>query len=80
MGNTNKDINEGLKAGVKSSEFYLSLAAVILGIVISTGVVDIDSGAGIWDKVAGIVCTLLAAFGYTVSRAKVKAAAVEHAE
>tara|TARA_R100001244_G_C5087534_1_gene115556 strand:- start:83 stop:316 length:234 start_codon:yes stop_codon:yes gene_type:complete len=73
-----KSIETGLKAGVKSTEFYLSLAAVLLGVVISTGVVDIDSGAGIWDKFAGIACTLLAAFGYTVSRAKVKAAAEEN--
>jgi hypothetical protein len=69
-----KDISTGLKAGVKSSEFYLSLAAVVLGIVISTGVADPD-GLGAWDKVVGVICTLLAAFGYTTGRSKVKAAA-----
>ena len=68
-----KDINEGLKSGVKSTEFYLSLCAVLLGVAVSTGLVDIDAGAGVWDRVAGIACTVLAAFGYTVSRGKVKA-------
>ena len=75
MANTSKDASEGLKAGVRSSEFYLSLCAVLLGIAVSTGLVDVDAGTGVWDKVAGIACTLLAAFGYTVSRGKVKAAA-----
>jgi hypothetical protein len=72
-----KKVNEGLKSGVKSSEFYMALSAVILGIVISTGVVDPD-GAGTWDKVVGVVCSLLAALGYTVSRSNVKAAAEEN--
>ena len=77
MANTTKKTNEGLKSGVRSSEFYMALSAVVLGIVISTGVVDPD-GAGTWDKVVGVVCSLLAALGYTVSRSNVKAAAEEN--
>jgi hypothetical protein len=74
MATQSKNIKEGLKAGYKSTEFYCSLAAIALGMVVSLGLAD-PEGAGTWDKVAGIVCTLLAACGYTVSRAKVKASA-----
>ena len=77
MANTTKKTNEGLKSGIRSSEFYMALSAVVLGVVISTGVVDPD-GAGTWDKVVGVVCSLLAALGYTVSRSNVKAAAEEN--
>lgn len=73
---TKKDPATGLKSGLRSSEFYLSLAAMILGIVVSTGIAD-PEGLGTWDKIAGIACSLLAAFGYTVGRSKVKAAAEE---
>lgn len=68
-----KSIEKSLKAGVKSSEFYMALSAVVLGVIISTGAVDPD-GAGTWDKVVGVVCSLLAALGYTVGRSNVKAA------
>ena len=74
---TRKDINEGLKAGVKSSEFYLSLVAVALGVVISTGIADPD-GAGTWDRVVGVVCALLASFGYATGRSKIKTAHEEN--
>lgn len=76
MANTKK-VDEGLKSGIRSSEFYMALSAVVLGIVISTGLVDPD-GAGTWDKVVGVVCSLLAALGYTVGRSNVKAAAEEN--
>jgi len=77
MANTKKDVKEGIKSGYRSTEFYMSLAAVGLGAVVSLGLVDPD-GAGTWDKVVGVVCSLLAAFGYTISRGNVKAAAEEN--
>ena len=76
MANTKK-VDEGLKSGIRSSEFYMALSAVVLGVVISTGVVD-PEGAGTWDKVVGVVCSLLAALGYTVGRSNVKAADEEN--
>lgn len=72
-----ESIEKGLKSGVKSSEFYMALSAVVLGVIISTGAVDPD-GAGTWDKVVGVVCSLLAALGYTVGRSNVKAAHEEN--
>jgi hypothetical protein len=77
MANTKK-VNEGLKSGVRTSEFYLALSTVVLGIIISTGAVDPAEGAGTWDKVVGVACSLLAALGYTVGRSNVKAAREEN--
>lgn len=74
MANTKK--TDEVKAGYKTTEFWLSTAAVVVGMVISLGFADPD-GAGTWDKVVGVVCSLLAAMGYTVSRSNVKAAAEE---
>jgi hypothetical protein len=64
----------GPKKGYLCTEFYLSSAAAILGIVIASGAVDIE-GLGTWDKIVGMACSLLAALGYTAGRSKVKAAA-----
>ena len=68
---------DGPKKGYLTTEFYLSAAAAVLGIVIASGAVD-PEGLGTWDKVVGMACSLLAAVGYTVSRSKVKAAAEEN--
>lgn len=65
-----------VKAGYKTTEFWLSTIAVVVGVVVSAGLADPD-GAGTWDKIVGVVCSLLAAMGYTVARSNVKAAAEE---
>lgn len=62
-----------IRAGIKTTEFWLTLAAQILGVVVALGYADPD-GAGTWDKVAGLVIAGLGAFGYTVARSKVKSA------
>ena len=76
MANTKK-VNDGLKSGIKSSEFYMALSAVVLGVIISTGAVDPD-GAGTWDKLVGVICSLLEALGYKLGRSNVKAAHEEN--
>ena len=76
MANTKK-VDEGLKSGVRTSEFYLALSTVVLGIIISTGLVT-EGGTGTWDRVVGVACSLLAALGYTVGRSNVKAAHEEN--
>ena len=77
MATQKKEISKGLKAGVKSTGFYMSLGALVLGAVVSLGLADPD-GAGTWDKVVGVLCSLAAAFGYTVSRGNVKSAYEEN--
>ena len=58
------------KAGVKSSEFWLSMVAVIVGGVLASGAVSNALAL----QVLGGAATLLAALGYSTSRAWVKSA------
>lgn len=54
-----------MKPGYKTTEFWLSLAATILGALMAGGVLSDDSTAG---KIAGAVLAALAAAGYSASR------------
>ena len=65
-----------VKAGWKTTEFILSTAAALLGIAIAGGFVD-PEGVTSADRIAGIICSALAALGYSVGRSNVKAAAEE---
>ena len=56
------------KPGVKTSEFWLSLAAVIVGGVLASGAVTNELAL----QVLGGAATLLAALGYNTARAWVK--------
>lgn len=58
---------EETKPGYKTSEFWLSMAAVVVASVISSG---IDNPAVL--KIAGVIGTVLTAMGYTYSRTKAK--------
>jgi len=53
------------KKGIKTSEFWFSVVAAIAGLLYASGVIAPDSGG---DKILGLVATVLAAMGYTVSR------------
>lgn len=57
------------KAGYKTTEFWLSLAAVAIGAVTASGVIPADS---VWERVIGLVVAGLAALGYTGSRLALK--------
>ena len=58
------------KPGFRTSEFWLSLAAVLLGALFASGVLA-DGGTAA--KIAGLAASLLGALGYTVSRTQLKA-------
>jgi hypothetical protein len=58
-----------MSKGYTSSEFWLSLFAVLVGAVLSSGVIPSDSP---WLQVGGVVATILGALGYSVPRAFVK--------
>lgn len=60
-----------MKPGIKTTEFWLSLLAVLLG---GAYAVDLVPTEGIWAKLAGLAAVTLTAFGYTVMRGKAKAA------
>lgn len=57
------------KAGLKTSEFLLSLLAIALGALPTLGVIPTESVAL---RVAGLGLVVLSALGYTVARSMVK--------
>ena len=57
------------KPGYKSTEFYLSSLALILGIVLASGALP---EGGMATQIVGGVLSLLATLGYTASRTQVK--------
>ena len=68
-----------MKPGVKSTEFWLSLLAVILGALTTAGLFD-DPSMPTWaGKVVGLAISVLAALGYTASRGLVKSSELKAA-
>lgn len=59
-----------MKTGWKTTEFWLSAAATVLGLVTASGAF---SETGTVAKVVGLVVSGLAALGYTASRTALKA-------
>lgn len=58
------------RPGWKTSEFWLTLAAILMSQLYASGVVG---DGGTVAKVAGIAASVLGALGYTVARTKAKA-------
>lgn len=61
-----------VKPGWQTTEFWLSVAAKLLGILYASGAIGDGTVAA---RIAGLATTVLAALGYTVARAAVKVAA-----
>jgi hypothetical protein len=59
------------KPGYKTTEFWLSLAAVVVGLLFASGLVSDGSG---FDKALSLAASVLATLGYQVSRSGVKKA------
>ena len=57
------------KKGIKTTEFWFSAVAAIVGLLYASGTIAPESGG---DKMLGLVATVLAAMGYTVSRGMAK--------
>lgn len=60
---------KALKPGYKTTEFWLSFAAVIVGAVAASGLVPAESA---WERVLGLAVSALAAVGYTGARLSLK--------
>ncbi len=60
-----------MKPGYKTTEYWLSVVVVVLGLLASSGLFGPDHWAA---KAIALVTSALAAMGYTASRAKVKQA------
>ena len=63
------------RPGYMTTEFWMTLAAVIIGFLVSSELGDETTWVG---KILGIAATVLAALGYSVSRAMVKRAAIQN--
>jgi hypothetical protein len=64
-----------VKPGIRTTEFWLSLAALIFGGLALFGVIspdDVEPATQAVGQIAGGVITILAIFGYTVSRGLAK--------
>lgn len=64
------------KPSYKTLEFWLSAVAVIVGLLISSGILPSDSEAM---KIAGFISSTLVALGYTGARTMQKNSAVNSA-
>ncbi len=57
------------KPGFKTTEFWLSSIAMVLGVVLASGAIPEGGMAG---QIVGGVLSVLASLGYTASRTQVK--------
>jgi hypothetical protein len=58
-------------AGYKTTEFWLSLLAMVLGVVMASGVIP---QGGLAAQIIGGCLSVLAGLGYTASRTQIKVA------
>lgn len=65
------DRARGGRPGIRTSEFWLSLLAAILGALISSGAFAQGSP---WVQGAGVLLVALSALGYGATRARIKGA------
>lgn len=68
--------NPEVKPSYKTGEYWISVAAVLVGVLLSSGAFAESSQLA---KILGVVASLLGALGYTVSRAHVKAVSIKGA-
>ena len=57
------------KPGIKTTEFWFSTIAAVLGILFASGAIAEGSSL---DKIMGMAATVMAGLGYTVSRGLAK--------
>lgn len=58
-----------MKPGYKTSEFWLTVVATLIGLLFASGAVEEASGIG---KIAGLAASVLATLGYSYSRGAAK--------
>lgn len=58
-----------VKPGYQTTEFWLSIAATVIGFAFASGVFPVESSG---DKILGLAAVVLSSLGYTVSRTLVK--------
>jgi len=64
-------MSQPVKKGVSTSEFWLSLIAMILGFLLASGLIGDESASG---KIIAFAASAMTALGYSISRGMVKKA------
>jgi hypothetical protein len=68
-------MNDSIKAGYKTTEFWVALASALFGILTTTGVFTPDQASDLTaavGKFSGAIITAITAAAYAISRAKTK--------
>jgi hypothetical protein len=60
---------DDVKPGYKTTEFWLSTVAILIGLAYGSGLISDGSQA---DKIVGFIAAALSSFGYSVSRGLAK--------
>ncbi len=63
-------VSKAVAPGWKTSEFWLTTAAQIIGALMASGVI---TDGGLPDKIIGVAAMLLTTLGYQVARTRAKA-------
>lgn len=63
-----------MRPSYKTGEYWLSVAAVLLGALMASGLIADDTP---WGKLFGVMASVLGALGYTVSRHAFKGTAMK---
>ena len=66
-----KKANGSERRGPRTSEFWLTLGASVLGLCVMAGWIN-PEGVGTVDKLAGLAVAALASLGYSLSRGLAK--------
>ena len=64
-------MSQPVKKGVSTSEFWLSLIAMVLGFLLASGLIGDESTSG---KIIAFAASAMTALGYSISRGMVKKA------
>ncbi len=60
-----------MKPGYKTTEFWLTLVAMIVGAVMASGILE-QTATNLDNQVVGLIAMVLGGLGYTISRGFVK--------
>lgn len=59
------------RVGWRTSEFWLSAATTLVGLLVASGVIETGAGAEL-ERIIGLVAAVAASLGYAISRSIVK--------
>jgi uncharacterized membrane protein len=67
----NEPTTAPVKPGYQTTEFWLTSAATLVGLLIASGIIPTS---GIWPQIVAVISSVLSSLGYSIGRSMVKAA------